>query len=83
MEPKVCTYCGAEITDQGIEFRRQLFCSDECCETWEDEFLDKGVPDLVDLEGDDLEDDEFLDDVDLDDDDLDDDLLADEDDEDY
>ena len=46
MELLTCTYCGAEIEGEGIRHRRRLFCSDECCEAFEDEFLDHGgLPD--------------------------------------
>lgn len=66
MDPRTCDHCGQEIEDgDGIRHRRRLFCSDECCEAFEDEFLTSGEPDEVDL-------DEDLDELDpLDDDDLD------------
>ena len=83
MELLTCTQCGAEIDGEGIRHRRRLFCSDECCETFEDGFLDHGGPDAEDLaeeDDDDLfDEDDLLDDGDEDDvleDELEDDLSA-------
>ena len=50
METRICTYCGAEMENEGIRHRNRLFCSDECCEAFEDEFLVHGEPDLADLD---------------------------------
>ena len=62
METRTCTYCGVVIEAAGIDYRNHLFCSDECCEAFEDELLVRAAPDL-----DDLDDEEPLDvDFDLD-----------------
>ncbi len=50
MDPQPCAYCGGLVEDQGIRHRRKLFCSDECCEAFEDEFMRRGEPDPVDLD---------------------------------
>ena len=78
MSQGICSQCGGDIEGAGIKHRARVFCSDECCETFEEAFLTKGAPALDDL-GDeelelddeeiDLEDDEF-EDEDLEDDDL-------------
>ena len=81
MELLTCTQCGAEIEGEGIRYRRRLFCSDECCETFEEGFLNHGGPDAEDLEAeaeelfdeddllaDDEDENEVGNDVDLDDD---------------
>ena len=49
MVPHACHQCGAEILDAGIEHRRRRFCSDECCEVFEDLFMLRGGPDAIDL----------------------------------
>ncbi len=64
-----CTRCGAAIEGDGIRHRRRLFCSDECCETFEDGFLNRGGPDAKDLEADSTEDVEVFDEVFLEDED--------------
>jgi hypothetical protein len=81
MSQGICSQCGADIDGTSIRHRRRLFCSDECCETFEEEFLTKGVPGRdeldaepgvdVDFDEDDLEDGELEeeDDSDLDEDD--------------
>ena len=84
MEPLTCTRCGVVIEGEGIRHRRRLFCGDECCESFEDGFLNHGGPAAEDLEADDtgdvevfeeefFDDDENGDDAELDDDELDDD----------
>lgn len=52
MEPRLCDQCGAELEaeNKGIRHRRRLFCSDECCETFEDQFMESGEPDELDLD---------------------------------
>ncbi|MEZ4386206.1 MAG: hypothetical protein R3D98_01260 [Candidatus Krumholzibacteriia bacterium] len=72
MEPRRCDHCGEVVLDQGIRHRRRLFCGDECCEAFEDEFMRVGEPDPVDL-------DEEFEELDLPDDDLDPELLLDPD----
>lgn len=62
MDFSVCSQCGIEIEGKGIHYRDRVFCSDECCEEFEDLFSKIGEPDLASL-------DEDIDD-DLDDDDL-------------
>lgn len=52
---KVCTQCGAEIEDSGIQFRGQVFCSDECCEEYETDFQAKDEPEIDELDPDDDE----------------------------
>ncbi|MCP4292915.1 MAG: hypothetical protein GY780_13905 [bacterium] len=52
-----CTECGAEIEETGVQYRGLSFCSDDCCEEYEQKQLDSDEPDLEDLddEEDDLE----------------------------
>ena len=64
MDFAVCAQCGKEIEDKSIVFRKRIFCSDECCEEFEEVFLKKGEPELVDLVVEDV--DGFGDDDDLD-----------------
>jgi hypothetical protein len=76
MSQSICSQCGADIDGTGIRHRGRLFCSDECCETYEEEFLTKGEPGLDELDGDldeelefdedDLEDEELEEDDDFD-----------------
>lgn len=54
MDLSVCSQCGTEIEGKGIHFRDRVFCSDECCDEFEEQFVDSGEPDMDDLE---LEDD--------------------------
>jgi hypothetical protein len=61
-----CFQCGADIDGEGIEHRGKVFCSDECCEEFEDELTVNGAPDLDELEDeeaydeeDDFDDDDF------------------------
>jgi hypothetical protein len=56
-----------EIGSSGIHFRNHTFCSDECCEEFEAEFVDKIEPVPDELVDDDLVDDDLVSD---DDDDL-------------
>lgn len=64
MEPRICDQCGQEIEEGGIRHRRRLFCSDECCEEFEDAFMSNGEPDDLDLDDDDLDDLDPLEDAD-------------------
>ena len=50
MEFKSCSHCGKEIEGPGILFRGQSFCGDECCDEFEEELSNKGIPSLVDLD---------------------------------
>ena len=52
MDFSVCAQCGIEIEGKGIHFRDQVFCSDECCEEFEDEFSASGEPELEELDED-------------------------------
>ena len=77
MSVNMCAWCGAEITNEGVGYQNQLFCSDECCEEYQDDLVKNGEPNPEDLEkdfnADDLDnydfgdDDELLDDDDEDD----------------
>jgi hypothetical protein len=49
MALRLCAQCGIEITAPEIRHRRRVFCSDECCEAFEDVFLIRGGPDPIDL----------------------------------
>ena len=44
MKPGECAQCGAEFEGPGIIHRGRFFCSDECCESWEDECARNGEP---------------------------------------
>ena len=46
----VCTQCGAEIEDSGIQFRGHVFCSDPCCEEYENDFQEKDEPGIDELD---------------------------------
>jgi hypothetical protein len=50
MDFNVCAQCGIEIEDKGIHYRGQVFCSDECCEEFEEEFSSSDEPDIEDLD---------------------------------
>ncbi len=79
MSQAFCSHCGGEIEGVGIRHRGHLFCGDECCDSFEAEFVSRGVPGADELADDDFEDDEEfeLEDEDFeDDDDLDDDALG-------
>jgi hypothetical protein len=45
-----CTQCGVEIESSGIQFHGHIFCSDECCEEYDKDFLDKEEPGLDELD---------------------------------
>lgn len=81
MSQGICAQCGMDIDGTGIRHRGRLFCGDECCETYEEEFLTKGEPGLHELD-DDLDEDLDFDEDELEDEDLedDDDIGIDEDD---
>ncbi len=74
MSQGICSQCGADIDGTAIRHRGRLFCSDECCETHEEEFLTKGEPGLDEL------DEELDEDLDFDEDELEDEELEDDDD---
>jgi hypothetical protein len=71
-----CFHCGAVIDGEGIEHRGKIFCSDECCDAYEEDLTNNGGPDLDDLDEDDLDEDDY----DFDDDDGDDNYDDDDDD---
>ncbi len=50
MDFNVCFQCGSEIEGKGIHYRNRVFCSDECCEEFEEEFIARGEPDLEELD---------------------------------
>jgi hypothetical protein len=77
MDSKVCSQCGAELESMGVQFKDKVFCSDECCDEFEEQLSGETIPALEELEegedkllavGDDLG---YRDEADLDDDDLD------------
>ena len=77
-----CAHCGVLIEEMGLEYKGLLFCSDDCCEEYEDNLLTNGEPDPAELNDEelkdlDLEDITFEEDSDLDD-DLDEEYCADE-----
>ena len=49
MEPPICDRCGTVVEGSCIRHRRRVFCSDECCEAYEDQFMVCGEPDPADL----------------------------------
>ena len=61
MDFKVCAQCGKEIEEQGVLFKRQNFCGDECCEEFEALMLAVEEPALADLHEDAALDDDDLD----------------------
>ena len=72
MKPKTCTHCAAEIEGKPVSYRGHVFCSDECCEEYDEVFAAKGGPADDDLDDDldkDLADEEF-DEDDFDDEDV-------------
>ena len=82
MEINACAQCGAEIESKGIHFRGKTFCSDECCEEFETELVDRGGPEMGDLD-DDFDPDDLGDELGYRNGDDDDDDLLDDDDDDY
>jgi hypothetical protein len=50
-----CAYCGAEINEASVEFRGLFFCSDECCEDYEDNLTINGEPNPEELAANELE----------------------------
>jgi hypothetical protein len=69
MTQSICSQCGADIDGTGIRHRGRLFCSDDCYETFEEEFLTKGEPEVHELD-EDLDEDLDFDEDDLDEDEL-------------
>ena len=63
MEPRICTCCGVVIETGGIDYRHHLFCSDGCCEAYEDRLVAHGEPDLDDLDDEEPLDEEYDPDV--------------------
>lgn len=78
MDSKVCSQCGVELENMGVRFKDHVFCSDDCCDEFEEQLSGDDIPALEDLDDDG---EELLsgrsgglgygDDLDLDDDDLD------------
>ncbi len=58
-----CTQCGGDIEETGIQYRGKFFCSDDCCEQYEQDFLDKDEPLIDELAADDADDDDDLGDI--------------------
>ena len=85
MKPIVCAHCGSGIEGKPVTFHGQLFCSDECCEAFDEDLALRGGPGDDELDDDldgDFDDDFDEDDFDEDDfDEDDDDDLFDDDDE--
>ena len=51
----ICFQCGIEIEEgTGIRHRSRLFCSDECCDQFEEEFAAAGEPGVAELETEEL-----------------------------
>lgn len=57
MDIQVCVQCGVEIDGKGVRFQDRVFCGDECCDEFEEEYSVAGVPLPEDLED---EEDELL-----------------------
>jgi hypothetical protein len=55
-----CEYCGAELDEIGIEYRGRFFCSDECCEEYEQNLAANGEPDPAELKDENVEEMDFL-----------------------
>jgi hypothetical protein len=49
MGVKECAWCGEEITGEGIKYNKLLFCSEECCDDYQDDLAAKD-DDLDDLD---------------------------------
>jgi hypothetical protein len=49
MDPEICEYCGGTLQDPAIRHRQRVFCSDDCCEAFEDELVQNGEPAAEDL----------------------------------
>jgi len=51
----ICFQCGIEIEEgTGIRHRSRLFCSDQCCDRFEEEFAAAGEPGIAELETEEL-----------------------------
>ncbi len=50
MDVEVCSQCGKEIDGQGVRFRDRVFCSDACCDVFEEELTAKDELDMEDLD---------------------------------
>lgn len=57
MEIVVCAQCGVEIESKGLHFRGRVFCGDECCEEFEEQFSATNEPNGMELEDDGLDED--------------------------
>lgn len=56
MDFKQCSQCGKEVEGNGVLFRDKVFCSDECCDEFEEDVSTKDVPSMKDLEEENCED---------------------------
>lgn len=67
MDIEVCAQCGGEIESKGVRFRDRVFCSDECCDEFEEELSAQDGLEMEDLdELDDLGEDDLMSDSDQD-----------------
>lgn len=78
MDVEVCAQCGNEIEGKGVKFRDRIFCSDACCDEFEEELAAEDALELDEL--DDLDENELMSRSDGDLDDFDDDFVIDDDD---
>ena len=58
MDFDACSQCGKEIDGKGVQFRDRVFCSDECCDEFEEELLAKDALSIEDL--DDIDENELM-----------------------
>ena len=49
MDTERCEQCGQDFDGPGVDFRNHTFCSDTCCETFEERLVLNGEPAEVDL----------------------------------
>lgn len=45
-----CAWCSGEVTDDDVRYRKRLFCSDECCDEYQDDLTTNGEPNPEELE---------------------------------
>lgn len=65
MDIEVCAQCGNEVDGKGVKFRDRLFCSDACCDEFEEELSAQDELEMEDLDDiGDLDDMDDLDDLD-------------------
>jgi len=59
MDFSKCIQCGVEIEGKGIHYQGRSFCSDECCEEFDEKFVASVEPKMDELDGDDFEDEDL------------------------